>query len=294
MSASVGERHAVASAPVEAGTTRTAFMARRRKRPLADRPVALVLGWVVLIGVLGGLWEWGAATGRLNLLFFSSPSAIGRAFVDGIRGDLLTLHARYTLVAVAVGFAGSAVTGIAVAFVLSQVPYLRKLMNPFFTALNSLPRVALAPLFVMWFGIGLFSHAVMAASLTFFVVFANTMAGIESVDQDHLLLARLQGASRWQTFRLFIVPSALPSIFVGLELGFIFGMLGTVSGEMIVGEAGFGVQLQRDAGVFNTKGYFATLLVLVLISAALSAVFQLAKRRLIRWQSLHLVRRTPA
>jgi NitT/TauT family transport system permease protein len=265
-----------------------------RKRSLAERPIALIIGWIVLVGVLGGLWEWGAEAGYLNPLFFSSPSAIGGAVVSGIKGDLLTLHARYTLVAVVLGFLGATVAGIAVAFVLSQIPYLRKLMNPFFTALNSLPRVALAPLFVMWFGIGLFSHVMMAASLTFFVVFANTMAGIESIDQDHLLLARLQGATRWQTFRLFIVPSALPSIFVGLELGFIFGMLGTVSGEMIVGEAGFGVQLQRDAGIFNTKGYFATLLVLVVISAALSGLFQLAKRHLIRWQTLHLVSRTPS
>jgi NitT/TauT family transport system permease protein len=266
----------------------------RRKRRLADQPLAVVAGWVVLAGVLGGLWEWGGASGRLNPLFFSKPSAIWGALVEGVRGDLLTLDARYTLIAVFLGFVGAALAGIAVAFVLSQIPYLRKVMNPFFTALNSLPRVALAPLFVMWFGIGLFSHVMMAASLTFFVVFANTMAGIESIDQDHLLLARLQGATRWQTFRLFIVPSALPSIFVGLELGFIFGMLGTVSGEMIVGEHGFGVRLQRDAGVFNTKGYFATLLVLVLISAALAAVFQLAKKRLIRWQALHLVSRTPS
>lgn len=263
----------------------------RRRRPLAEHPLALVLGWVVLLVVLGGLWEWGGRTGRLNPLFFSSPSAIAGALIAGVKGDLLTLHARYTLLAVFLGFVGATLAGIAVAFVLSQLPYVRKLLNPFFTALNSLPRVALAPVFVMWFGIGLFSHVVMAASLTFFVVFANTMAGIESIDQDHLLLARLQGATRWQTFRLFIVPSALPSIFVGLELGFIFGMLGTVSGEMIAGEAGFGVQLQRDAGIFNTKGYFATLLVLVIISAALSGVFQLAKRRLIRWQTLHLVSR---
>jgi NitT/TauT family transport system permease protein len=248
----------------------------------------------VIVGVFGGLWQWGADTGRLNLLFFGSPSAIGKSFIQGIEGNLITLHARYTLVAVFIGFVGATLAGIAVAFVLSQFAYFRKLMNPFFTALNSLPRVALAPLFVMWFGIGLLSHVMMAASLTFFVVFANTMAGIESIDQDHLLLARLQGATRWQTFRLFIVPSALPSIFVGLELGFIFGMLGTVSGEMIVGEAGLGVQLQRQAGVFDTNGYFATLLVLVLISAALSAIFQLAKRHLIRWQTLHLVSRTPS
>ncbi|MEP7299948.1 MAG: ABC transporter permease [Caldimonas sp.] len=266
----------------------------RRRVPFADRPWAVVTGWIVLAGVMIGAWEWGGVTGRLNPLFFSYPSAIWGALIDGIRGDLLTLDARYTLLAVFFGFTGAAIAGVGVAFLLSQVAYLRKLLNPFFTALNSLPRVALAPLFVMWFGIGLFSHVMMAASLTFFVVFANTMAGIESVDQDHLLLARLQGATRWQTFRLFIVPSALPSIFIGLELGFIFGMLGTVSGEMIVGEHGFGVRLQRDAGIFNTKGYFATLFLLVLISAVLAAIFQMVKRRLIRWQTLHLVSRSPS
>lgn len=266
----------------------------RTRRALADRPAAVVAGCVVLAVVLLGIWEWGGVTGRLNPLFFSYPSAIWGALMEGVRGDLLTRDAWYTLSAVFLGFTGAALAGIATAFFLSQFAYLRKVLDPFFNALNSLPRVALAPLFVMWFGIGLFSHVVMAASLTFFVVFANTMAGIESLDQDHLLLARLQGATRWQTFYLFVVPSALPSIFVGLELGFIFGMLGTVSGEMIVGEAGFGVRLQRDAGIFNTKGYFATLFILVLISAALLAIFQVIKRRLIRWQTLHLASRTPA
>jgi NitT/TauT family transport system permease protein len=263
----------------------------RRRKPLAERPGAVVAGWIIVTALFLGAWEWGGVTGRLNQLFFSRPSAVWDALVLGVQGTLITTDARYTLVAVFLGFTSAALAGVAVAFMLSQMPYLRKVVNPFFTALNSLPRVALAPLFVMWFGIGLFSHIMMAASLTFFVVFANTMAGIESVDQDHLLLARLQGATRWQTFKWFIVPSALPSIFIGLELGFIFGMLGTVSGEMIVGEAGFGVRLQRDAGIFNTSGYFATLFLLVLISAILAGVFQIAKRRLIRWQSLHLVSR---
>jgi len=249
------------------------------------------VGWMVLAIVSLGTWEWAGRNGLISPIFFSYPSAIGVALIDGLRGDMLTLDARYTVIATVVGFVTAALGGIIVAFGLSQVAYLRKLLNPIFNALNSLPRVALAPLFVLWFGICLLSHIVLAASLTFFVVFANTMAGIESVDQDHLLLARLQGATRWQSFRWFIVPSALPSIFVGLELGFIFAMLGTVSGEMIAGEAGFGVRLQRDAGVFNTKGYFATLLVLVLVSAIASGLFQLAKRPLVRWQSVHLLRR---
>jgi NitT/TauT family transport system permease protein len=265
--------------------------ARVRRRGVFGPTADLGLGWMVLAIVTLGTWEWAGRNGLISPVFFSYPSAIGLALLDGLRGDLITLDARYTVIATVVGFFAAALTGIVVAFGLSQVPYLRKLFNPIFTALNSLPRVALAPLFVLWFGIGLLSHIVLAASLTFFVVFANTMAGIESVDQDHLLLARLQGATRWQTFRWFIVPSALPSIFVGLELGFIFAMLGTVSGEMIAGEAGFGVRLQRDAGVFNTKGYFATLLVLVLVSAIASGLFQLAKRPLVRWQSVHLLRR---
>jgi NitT/TauT family transport system permease protein len=263
----------------------------RRSRPLADRITAVVAGWIVLAATIGAIWEWAGRTGRVNPIFISYPSAIWDALAEGVQGDLLTVDAQYTLVAVLIGFSTAALAGIAVAFVLSQIAYMRKLLDPFLTALNSLPRVALAPLFVMWFGIGLLSHVVMAASLTFFVVLANTMAGVESVDQDHLLLARLQGATPWQTFRYFIMPSALPSIFNGLELGFIFGMLGTVSGEMIVGEHGFGVRLQRDAGVFNTAGYFATLFVLVIISAALAGLFQVIKRRLIRWQTLHLAHR---
>ena len=274
-----------AGAPV-AATTETS-----RRRGLVSPTLDLVLGWIVLAVIVLGVWEWAGRSGAISPIFFSYPSAIGVALVEGLRGDLITLDARYTVIATIVGFVTASLAGVLVAFGLSQVPYLRKLLSPIFTAFNSLPRVALAPLFVLWFGIGLLSHIVLAASLTFFVVFANTMGGIESVDQDHLLLARLQGATRWQTFRWFIVPSALPSMFVGLELGFIFAMLGTVSGEMIAGEAGFGVRLQRDAGVFNTKGYFATLLVLVLVSAIASALFQLAKRPLVRWQSVHLLRR---
>lgn len=262
-----------------------------RRRALTDSPLAVVAGWIAISVTLLGLWEWAGQTKKINVLFFSFPSAIWKQLVEGLQGDLLTVDARFTLISTFSGFAAAAVAGVLVAFALSQMPYLNKVLRPFFTAFNSLPRIALAPLFIMWFGIGPFSNAVMAGSLTFFVVFANTMAGIDSVDQDHLLLSRLQGATRWQTFRFFVIPSALPSIFVGLELGFIFGMLGSVGGEMIAGERGLGVRLQRDAGVFNTPGYFATLFLLIVISSILMAVFQVIKRRMVRWQDVHLVKR---
>ena len=171
----------------EVAASPAAVDAPKRRKPLADRPLAVVAGWIVLAGVGGGLWEWAGRSGLVNPLFISYPSAIGHALLKGLYGDLITVDARYTFVAVFLGFAGAAVLGIAVAFALAQNAYLKKVVDPFLTALNSLPRVALAPLFLMWFGIGLFSHVLMAASLTFFVVLANTTAGIESVDQDHLL-----------------------------------------------------------------------------------------------------------
>lgn len=251
--------------------------------------VQVALWWVAIAVILLGSWEWAGKNGYLHPIFFSYPSAIWKALLEGLRGDLITHDLRYTLLAVFLGFISASIAGIATAFLLAQSRFLQRVVSPYFVALNSLPRVALAPLFVMWFGIGLLSHLLMAASLTFFVVLANTSAGIEGIDQDHKLLARLQGASRWQTFRLFIIPSALPSIFVGLELGFIFGMLGTVSGEMIVGEHGLGVRLQKDAGMFNTAGYFATLFVLIVISAILSIITQALKRRLLKWQTMHVV-----
>lgn len=260
-----------------------------KRRRIQDMPLALAIGWIAIVVVCLGLWEWAAQTQRINVLFFSRPSAIWAQFVAGIMNDLITVDMRTTLTSVFSGFVVAACAGVLLAFVLSQLPFAFKLVRPFFVALNSLPRIALAPLFIMWFGIGIFSNAVMAGSLTFFVVFANTMAGFEGVDQDHLLLSRLQGATRWQVFRYFVIPSALPSIFVGLELGFIFGMLGAVGGEMIAGERGLGVRLQRDAGVFNTAGYFSTLFLLIIISSILMGIFQFIKRYMVRWQDVHLV-----
>lgn len=263
---------------------------KSRRAKTADEQTALVaLWWAIIAVVMLGGWEWAGQNGRLHPIFFSYPSAIWQALLEGLKGDLITHDLRYTLLSVFLGFTSASIAGIAVAFLLAQSRFVQRVVNPYLVALNSLPRVALAPLFVMWFGIGLLSHLLMAASLTFFVVLANTSAGIEGIDQDHKLLARLQGASRWQTFRLFIIPSALPSIFVGLELGFIFGMLGTVSGEMIVGEHGLGVRLQKDAGMFNTAGYFATLFTLIVISAVLSVATQMLKRRLLKWQTMHVV-----
>lgn len=271
------------------------------ERPLVEARRVLALGgepashrltvWVgrlCLVLLLCGAWEVTASQRWMNPVFIGRPSGIARAFWPGIRGSLLTDDARATVESTMIGFLLAATTGVIVAVVLSRIRVLEEIFQPLFTAMNSLPRVALAPLFVMWFGVGALSKIALAASLVFFVVLLNTMAGIQGVDRDHLTLARTLGASAAQTFLKFTLPSAIPSIFAGLELGMIYGFLGTVAGEMLAGDRGIGVQLQAYSGLFKTDEFFAALLLLVLITTTISVVLRVVRIRLLWWQTLGL------
>ena len=256
----------------------------RKKRAL------VIGGWLGVAAVVGGTWQYGATHGMINPVFTGLPSRIISAFGAALTGPALLVDARATISAALVGAGAASVLGIAVAFILAQSEVWRRIFNPYFTVLNGLPRVALAPLFLLWFGIGPMSKIMLAASITFFVTFYNTMAGVDSVDRDHLLLARALGATRLQIFLKFVVPSAVPSIFTGLQLGFVYGMLGTVASEMLAGEAGLGVLLTRQAALFQMDEYFATLALLALATTAISGTLEIIRQHLLKWQRAHVVK----
>jgi NitT/TauT family transport system permease protein len=247
-------------------------------------------GWVGVALVVGGCWQFAATRKLINPVFTGIPTRIIGEFLTSVTGELLTVHAWSTVSAALTGAAIASLCGISCAFVLAQSDTWRRIFDPYFTILNGLPRVALAPLFLLWFGIGPLSKIVLAASITFFVTFYNTMAGVYAVDRDHLLLARALGATRLQVFLKFVIPSAIPSIFAGLQLGFVYGMLGTVASEMLASESGLGVVLTRQAALFEMNGYFATLLLLALTSTLISGALELLRRRLLRWQQAHVVK----
>lgn len=280
----------IAKQPAPAAQRRADEANRSSDRRPPPRKLRRFETWAIWIGrlVVGTsvaiVWEWAARAHLINPVFIGQPSLILASFVDGLRGSLVTVDAAYTTFETVIGFVLASAAGIFTAFLLSQSRTLYAIFEPYFTALNSLPRVALAPLFLIWFGIGATSKIALAASLTYFVVFAATIAGVESVEPDHRLLARLMGASRWQFFTRFVVPSATPSIFAGLQLGLIYGMLGAVAGEMVAGQHGLGVRLTHDANQFATNSYFATLLLLALITIVISLGLRILRGRLLRWQ----------
>jgi NitT/TauT family transport system permease protein len=253
--------------------------------PARHYPWAVPLGWLALGALIFGTWELLAGNGTLNPVYISQPSKILTAFFASFSTDLLTVHAVSTFTGAIAGWALASVTGVIAALLLASSPFMLRVIEPYLTAVNALPRVALAPIFLLWFGIGLESKIALAFSLAFFVVFSNTLAGVQSADADRLLLARVLGAKKLQTFTKFVLPGAIPGIFTGLELGFIFGMLATVAGEMIAGQSGLGVQLQYFASAFRMDQYFATLIILVAGTMLISWALRLARRKLLRWQS---------
>lgn len=275
--------HAAAAEPLRRARA-TSVPSRLRRRAI------VILGRLVLLSLFCGIWELAARERWMNPVFIGTPSQIAVDYVHALFGKVLLVDARATVVSTLLGFGLAAAAGIFSAMVLTQLAILDDIVQPFLTAFNSLPRVALAPLFVMWFGVGAASKVALAASLVFFVVLLNTMAGIQGVDRDHIALARSLGASPSTIFWKIKLPSAIPSIFAGIELGMIYGFLGTVAGEMLAGDKGIGVQLQEDSGLFKTNEFFAALLLLVTITTVIAVGLRAVRRRLLRWQTVGLIK----
>lgn len=254
------------------------------------RPRALRL-WVLRVATIAliiGSWQFVAVHRMIDINFIGEPTQIWSSFISGFSDGTLMTEARQTLFETAVGFAAGAVAGLLCGLAFSEIPLLGDALQPVITALNSLPRIALAPLFVLWFGIGGLQNIVLAFSLVFFIVLANTSAGLKAAERDHLMLARTLGVKRWSTFRLFVWPNALPTIFAGLELGVVYAFLGTVGGEMLNGSHGLGAGLALAATTFRVNDFFAILLLLVLLSVAISQSLRWIQRRLLRWRLAEL------
>jgi NitT/TauT family transport system permease protein len=242
---------------------------------------------LALIVVLGG-WQFSAATRLLNPLFVSEPSSVVLAFLKDLdKGTLLTPLGA-TLYETLVGFLIGSLIGNVLAFLLYELPIVEKAMHPFLTAVNNLPRFALAPLLVLWFGLGSVSRIALVVSLVFFIAFLNTYTGLRSAERDHLLLGATLGASRVQMQRLFIIPSALPSVFAGLQLSLTYSFLTAVVAEMLSGGAGVGAQLVITASSYEMDQFFAFLLALVIVSTVLAAIMRMIEAKVLSWRTIEL------
>jgi len=238
----------------------------------------LIFGIVLLV-----IWQ-AASVWLIDPFFISSPTEVLTRLWEWTRDGSIFLHIWATLYATFLGFVIGSVAGVIGGIWLGVSPFFSRLLNPYIWAFNALPKVALAPLLILWFGLGIHSKVALAAVLVVFLVFVNTFSGVREVDQDLIDGVRLMKAKRSQILMKVILPSAMSWIFVGLKSALPYALIGVIIGEMIASNRGLGYLVQRAGSEFDTAGAFAALTIIAVIAAILNELVQTAQTRLERWK----------
>jgi NitT/TauT family transport system permease protein len=238
----------------------------------------------VLFG-LALLLGWELASDRLIGSFWvSSPSRIAGYFVTIVRSGELFGHVGVTLLAAVSGYAIGAAAGVIVGFLLAEFPAVARVLDPYIRAFYGIPRIALAPLFIIWFGIGIMSKVVLVVLVVFFLVFASTYAGVKNVDPALVNVVRIFGGDRWDVVRKVTLPASVPWILNGLELSVPYALVGAVTGEFIASSRGLGYLIALHSNLFFTTGAMTGIVLLAATVLVASLFIGRLERRLLRWR----------
>jgi NitT/TauT family transport system permease protein len=250
---------------------------------VADRRA--VAAWRVALAVLFvGAWQAGTAWGVIDPFFFSRPSDIAARIWQWLITGSIWRHLIVTLEESVLGLLIGALLGVACGFQLGRSPLAARVLEPYITMLNAVPRVVLAPLFLLWFGLGIWSKVALAVTLVFFVMFFNTFQGVRDASRVIVDNVRMLGATERQLVRHVLVPSALTWIFSSLQVSLGFAMVGAVVGEYLGATRGLGYVIAQAEGTFDTTGVFAGMTVLSLVVVVVSAGVLRVERWLLRWK----------
>lgn len=273
---------------------------------LMDRQYLLFpISFVILISV----WEWTVWYFEVDDFLFPAPSGVGMALLRGlffvdvgeqaVAADFMNLmqgsfynHISHTLFEAVMGFILGSFIGLGLGLAFMQSKLVEAIIMPYVVAFQTLPKLAIAPLFIIWFGYEIESKIFLAGLVAFFPLLVNTMVGLKSVNQDQMDLLRSLSASRWKTFWKLQFPSALPFIFAGFEIAVVFSLLGAILGEFVGagqcmwggrGQCGLGILLMQMSFSSDTTGTFAILVILSMMGLGMHQVVRFIKRKVLFW-----------
>jgi len=257
-----------------------------RKRGTRDWRV--VTGVRVLIVVLWLVsWEIASRT-IIDPFFYSSPSAIWQKlvtwFTEGTSQGSIWSNIAITLEEAVLGFLIGTIAGVVLGVILGRSHFLADVLAPFIKGANAIPRIVLASLFVIWFGLGLSSKVATAFVLVFFAVFFNAFQGAREVDRNLVNNARILGASRTQVLTSIVVPSATSWIFASLHAAFGFALIGAVVGEYAGADKGMGLLIANAQGTFDAAGIYAGMIIITVVALLAEYLITLLENRLLRWR----------
>lgn len=243
--------------------------------PWITTPLLLLLCLVI--------WHTYVAQTNISAFILPSPAKVWDAWKDMIVDPKTWNHTGVTVYETLVGFAWAIVIGVGLGVLLGRTRWLELTMNPFIVATQVVPKVALVPLFIVWFGFGVTSKVVIAAVLAFFPILTNTVLGVKSVDSGYRDVMTSLNASRWMIFRRLELPSALPYILTGMEVGIVLAIIGAVVGEFLGGNAGLGYMLVAKMNAYETDMLFAVIIHMTMVGFVFYAMIGIVRRFLIPW-----------
>jgi NitT/TauT family transport system permease protein len=241
----------------------------------------------ILVGILG-LWELSSNRLWIDPFFYSSPSAIVARFyewvTEGTAEGSLWYNLWVTMEEALIGFVAGSVTGVLVGIGLGRNQFLSDIFSVYIKAINSIPRVVLAPIFIMIMGLGLASKVALAFIMVFFVVFANAFQGVREADRNMIANARILGASNWEVTRTVVVPSAMSWIFASLHVSFGFAIIGAIVGEFVGARFGIGQLISIAKGTFDAAGMYAAIVLVMLVTLVAEFIMTMIENRLAKWR----------
>jgi NitT/TauT family transport system permease protein len=270
------------SAPSTPQLERIIHRQRRRRVLVHVLRAAIVVTALASWELLSGDPREGFAL--IDEFYVSRPSAMLETVGVWMERDHLVPNILATLQVTLLGFGLGAAGGILVGFVLGVSDFWSRVLNPFVATLYSVPRLALIPLFLMWFGLGLGPKLAMVIVIVFFLVFYNTFSGVRDVDQQLIDVLRVMQGRAWQIHTRVTLPSAMVWIVTGLRVSVPYALVAAVTAEMLTSNQGMGYVIIRAAGQFNTAGVFAGIVILMAMALMLTGLVGALEKRLLRWK----------
>jgi NitT/TauT family transport system permease protein len=251
-------------------------------------PGEAALPWIttpLLVGALILVWDTYVRMAGVSPLILPRPAAVWQAWLEMLGDRRAWHHTWMTVYATLTGFAYAATIGVVLGVLIARARWLELTLNPFIVATQVIPKVALVPLFVLWFGFGITSKVIVAAVLSFFPILTNTALGVKSIEEGHRDVMVSLNATRWQVFRRLELPSALPYIITGLEVGIVLAIIGAIVGEYLGGNSGLGHLLIARLNAFETDQMFAVLIHMSLLGFTFYFLIGALRRRFIPWHA---------
>ena len=241
-----------------------------------------IYSWLLFILIL---LVWEVLAKQMSELILPAPSVVVTTLLEGLMNGYYTPHIIRTSLEIVIGLFLGSLLGMLTGILMGEVEFIRKLLFPYVIASQAVPKLALAPLFILWFGFGMTSKVVITALICFFPLMENTVTAIQYTDRQKIELFRVLGANRWQTLFKLKIPAGLPSILAGFRVAAVLAVVGAVVGEFIGGSEGLGALIIASQGMMDTPLMFSVLILVTIIGTLLYQIIYLIEQRLFRYKN---------